>query len=117
MTVQVIPGERVSVVALVGDHDIATSHEVRRALAEVNGAPLVVVDLTRCTFLDSTVLGVLVAASRRCADAGGRLIGINPSGVVAKALAITGIDELLQTTRDGVLDAALEEMAAGEAGT
>ena len=99
-----------SVVALVGDHDIGTSHEVRRALAEVRGAPLVVLDLTRCTFVDSTVLGVLTSASRRIAQGGGRLIGINPSGIVAKALAITGVDELLQTTRARVLDEALEQL-------
>ena len=89
-----------AVVTLSGEHDIASSHEVRRALAEVRDAPLVVVDLHECTFIDSTVLGVLVSASRRSAEVGRRLVAANASGIVAKALEITGLDELLQTTTD-----------------
>ncbi|MCW2706401.1 MAG: anti-sigma factor antagonist [Frankiales bacterium] len=94
-------------VELVGDHDIATSPEVRRALAGARHVPLVVVDFSACTFIDSTVLGVLAGASRRVAEGGGRLVGRNPSGIVAKALAITGLDELLEMTRELDVDVSL----------
>ena len=87
-------------VTLLGDHDIATSHEVRRALADVRQVPLTVVELGDCTFVDSTVLGVLVGASRRAAEAGGRLVAVNASGIVARALELTGVDDLLHVTDD-----------------
>jgi anti-anti-sigma factor len=112
MSVRVTRGANVAVVMLVGDHDLATSHEVRRALAGLRTAPLVVVDLKECTFIDSTVLGVLATASRRLAEAGGRLIGVNPSGIVAKALAITGVDELLQTNTDHPIEPATMVMGS-----
>jgi anti-anti-sigma factor len=105
VSVHVTPGDQVLLVELVGDHDIATSPEVRRALARARHVPLVVVDFSACTFIDSTVLGVLAAASRRVAEGGGRLVGRNPSGIVAKALSITGLDELLETTRELDVDA------------
>ncbi|MCW2673539.1 MAG: anti-sigma factor antagonist [Frankiales bacterium] len=95
-------------VELLGDHDIATSQEVRRALSGARHVPLVVVDFAACTFIDSTVLGVLAAASRRIAEGGGRLVGVHPSGIVAKALAITGLDGLLHTTDD--VDATLARL-------
>ena len=92
------------VVTLLGEHDIATSAEVRRALADVRGVPLVVVELADCTFMDSTVMGVLVSASRRAAAAGGRLVAVNADGIVAKALQITGIADLLHLSRDLEID-------------
>jgi anti-anti-sigma factor len=100
VSVHVTAADQVLLVELVGDHDIATSPEVRRALSGGRHVPLVVVDFRACTFIDSAVLGVLASASRRIAEGGGRLVGVHPSGIVARALAITGLDDLLHTTED-----------------
>src|SRR4051794_29045621 len=76
----------VAVVRLCGDHDLSSAAMVREALREVAGHRLVVLDISGCTFVDSTVLGVLVAASRRTAEAGGRLVGVGALGIVRNAL-------------------------------
>ena len=87
-------------ITLLGEHDISTSDEVRRALAGARGAELVVVDLADCTFMDSTVLGVLASAQRHVRDAGGRVVAVNASGIVARALEITGVGQLLDLRHD-----------------
>lgn len=51
------------VVVLRGEHDLSTSEGLRVALASVRGRALV--DLTACTFIDATILGVLLADARR----------------------------------------------------
>jgi anti-anti-sigma factor len=93
----------IAVVRLSGDHDLSSAALVREALREVADHRLVVLDLSGCTFVDSTVLGVLVAASRRTADAGGRLVGVGAQGIVRNALRVTAMEGLLHD--EGSLDA------------
>jgi hypothetical protein len=54
--------EAVWVVSLVGEHDLATAPEVRQAIdqAAAEGGR-VVIDLTQATFIDSTIIGAIVA--------------------------------------------------------
>jgi anti-anti-sigma factor len=52
-----------AVVSLRGEHDLATADEVARAIQAIDGN--VLVDLSDCTFIDSTVIGVLFATSQR----------------------------------------------------
>ncbi len=76
--------ENTAVVAAVGEIDLSNAPQLADALAAVNGAPHVVVDLTRCTFFDSSCLSVLalfcdglsrarpgVQRARRCGGGGG----------------------------------------------
>jgi anti-sigma B factor antagonist len=107
---------RVVVLALVGEHDIATAPELRRAMAELSSnVSLVVLDFDATDFVDSTVLGVIVGASRRAAAHGNRVIGVNAQGIVLKALHITGVDDLLQMPQRVVgIDAELEELLRGQ---
>jgi anti-anti-sigma factor len=85
----------VAIVRLAGDHDLSTATLVREALKDVSDHRLVVLDVSPCTFVDSTVLGVLVAASRRTAEAGGRLVGVGAQGIVRNALRVTAMEDLL----------------------
>ena len=48
-----------AVVRLCGEHDLATSDELRAGLASIHGN--VIVDLTDCEFIDSTAIGIIVA--------------------------------------------------------
>jgi anti-anti-sigma factor len=83
---------RVAVVAPLGEHDIATAPALRRVLYELStDVPLVVLD-----FAETSLLGVLVSACKRSASHGHRVIGVNATGIVLKALEITGIGDLLQ---------------------
>jgi anti-anti-sigma factor len=52
---------RVSLVEVVGEHDLSTKGAVLDALARAAAQPCVVVDFSRCTFVDSSVISVLVA--------------------------------------------------------
>ena len=53
--------ERIALVILVGEHDLTTKDALLDALARASDQPCVVVDLTRCTFADSSVVSALVA--------------------------------------------------------
>ncbi len=68
------------VVSVVGELDLYTVPELERTLLAAGGARSVVVELSGCTFIDSTALGVLVAADRR--------LGAARLSVVATATAI-----------------------------
>jgi anti-sigma B factor antagonist len=79
------------VIALRGELDACTC----RGLAEQLGGPpgsLIVVDLSRLTFLDSSGLGLLHEARRKAIDDGGNLVVCNPAPMVERVLEITGLD-------------------------
>ena len=67
-----------AIVALRGEHDIATAAEASAALGAVEGN--VLVDLSDCTFLDSTVIGVLFVRNEELARDGCRLEVLVPAG-------------------------------------
>jgi anti-sigma B factor antagonist len=83
-----------SVVTVQGELDLSTAEDLRSALGRASGegAPRLAVDLTAVTFLDSTILGVLVETLKQARERGGemRLIGVH--GSLAKVISITGLD-------------------------
>jgi anti-anti-sigma factor len=89
-----------SVLSLRGEHDLSNAASLRQDLLEVADRTLVVLDLTSCSFLDSTVLGVLAAAGRRLRDSGGRLVGVGAQGMVGNALRVTAMTDLLLDRAD-----------------
>jgi anti-sigma B factor antagonist len=91
----------VAVVSPTGDLDLSSAHVLRERLIEAcKDSRLVLVDLVGVTFLDSTALGVLVGASRRCAKAGQEFQVINAWGTCLKVLQLTGLSFLLGSTAD-----------------
>jgi anti-anti-sigma factor len=60
--------EFAAIVSLRGDHDLATSSQVSDAIRAIEGN--VLVDLSGCTFLDSTVIGVLFARNQELEGSG-----------------------------------------------
>ncbi len=96
-----------SVVAVSGEVDVATAPALREALERVvdeDHGP-VVVDLIDVTFIDSTGLGVLIGARKRCADAGRDLRVVVGEPRILKVFEITGLTELFSI--HGSLDLAL----------
>jgi anti-anti-sigma factor len=79
---------------LSGELDHATAPELREPLdaAISGGARAILVDLTDCSFIDSTGLSVLVHAHTRLLDDGGRLEVCCPDPQVRRLLEITGVD-------------------------
>jgi anti-anti-sigma factor len=69
-------------VAIDDDLDLATAPALRKTLVEAidKGATRITLDLSRCTFMDSTGLSLLVTTHHRLAESGGglRLDGLTP---------------------------------------
>jgi anti-anti-sigma factor len=86
-------------VALAGECDMAVRDELCAVLlGAVRRSRVVVVDLARVGFLDSSGVHGLIAAYKEARDRGGRLLLENPTGVVATVLDVTGVAELLART-------------------
>jgi anti-anti-sigma factor len=85
-----------AVVSLHGEHDLATSGALRTALQPLFGD--VLVDLSDCSFVDSTVIGALIAAAQELAREGHRLSLVVPpeNANVARTLEIVRMAELIR---------------------
>ncbi|WP_281492835.1 STAS domain-containing protein [Micromonospora sp. MH33] len=87
---------------LTGELDVSSVDEVRGLLTgTIRATPVVDVDLTGLTFIDSTILGALIAAHRDAATSGGCLTLLNPTGHVRRVLTVTGVLPLLGADRPG----------------
>jgi anti-sigma B factor antagonist len=84
-----------AVVALSGEHEAYTAEKLARQLAALLTEDVdVVVDLRHATFIDSTVVGVLIAAHRRAQDAGLEFVlrvGDETGWPVRRLLEVTGL--------------------------
>jgi anti-sigma B factor antagonist len=83
----------VPVVAVSGEIDVATAPQLRECLHQViaDGGSTVALDLLSVTFLDSTALGVLVGALKRCREQGGDLQLVIADPRIVKIFEITGL--------------------------
>ena len=97
------------VLSLAGELDLYNAEEVRAALLEAcAGEPaMLVVDLEKVRFIDSTALGVLIEARSRMADRSGFRLAA-PGLETRRALEISGLDRhfLVHDTVAEALEAA-----------
>jgi anti-anti-sigma factor len=89
-------------VALRGELDLSTVGKVHDELRRVEAAApaVVVLDLSKVTFLDSTGLRCLVTADERARDAGRRLVIVRGPEPVQRVFAITRLEERLEIVED-----------------
>ena len=85
-----------SVLCLAGEADV-TATELREALAaELAGGPrLVLVDMSRLTFIDSGATQMIIAAHRVARHEGRALALVSPSVPVARVLELVGVNQLI----------------------
>ena len=85
-----------AVVALVGEHDLNSRAALRATLAYAAEGRNVLVDLSRCTFVDSAIISLLLATQRTLNAQDGRCELIIPAqaGYVTRLFEITGIEGL-----------------------
>jgi anti-anti-sigma factor len=105
--VRCISGQ-VAIVELFGDHGIGQSGMVRHALeAAARRRRNVLVDLSHCGFVDSTIVRTLLHGSARVDAFGGRFALVVPAEAerVARVAEIMGLRELfpLYSTLEGAL--------------
>jgi anti-sigma B factor antagonist len=86
-------GEDIFVVSLAGEHDLYTAPKVQEEFRSViaAGARAIVVDLTETSFLDSTMLHVLLIARKELRE-GGRLLVVTNDASIKRVFEISGID-------------------------
>jgi anti-sigma B factor antagonist len=109
-----IDGER-HVVAVRGDLDLFTASELKEVFAHAieAGRIHIIVDLAETTFLDSTALGVLMAALKRLRSHHGTLTIVNLNENLTTIFKITALDQTF--TILPTLDAAIEAVASADA--
>jgi anti-anti-sigma factor len=87
-----------AVVALVGEHDLHSRPALRATLAYAAEGRNVLVDLSRCTFVDSAIISLLLATQRTLKTHEGRceLVIPNDAGYVTRLVEISGIAGLFR---------------------
>jgi anti-anti-sigma factor len=91
----------VLVIAVEGELDMDTAAGLERELERpLEGGPgPLLLDLSRCEFIDSTGIALIVRA-RQALDGSGQLALCGLSDQVKRVLAITGLEETIPTHRD-----------------
>lgn len=97
-----------AVVSISGEHDLNTAPDLRSRLDELTGSgSAVVLDLSSATFVDSSILGVILEARRHAVEAGLGFAVAQADGseAVSRVLEITGLQEELpvHASREGAL--------------
>jgi anti-anti-sigma factor len=79
-----------------GEHDFHSWSEVTLALATASQRERLLVDLSDCTFLDSTMLTVLLVAAKQLRLRGGELAVAIPAGIqVHRIFQVMNVDALV----------------------
>jgi anti-anti-sigma factor len=92
LTVDPRPEAGTTVVRVDGDLDLSTSPDLEDALAAADPAHRIVVDLSGCTFIDSSAVRVLVATSR---EDDGRVALVARDPGIRRVLEIAAVDTML----------------------
>lgn len=87
-----------AVVALSGEHDLHSRDALSATLGNAAEGRNVLVDLTRCTFVDSAIISVLLLTRRTLEGREGRCELVIPpgSGYVGRLFEVAGIAELFR---------------------
>lgn len=83
------------VVRVEGELDLATCAPFEDAVGEVDPGQRLVIDLTQCTFLDSSAVRVLVTTIRATQAAEGSVSLVATDPGLLRVLEIAGVDTML----------------------
>jgi len=97
MQIATTPGSDRYLITVSGEVDLATSPELDVAIIAAidSGTSSVVIDLTDVSFMDSSGLGVIVRALKRCREAENDLDLVITNERVLKVFGITGLDQVI----------------------
>lgn len=87
---------KVLALSLVGDLDFHSKDKLTELLAALHTADVAVIDFSKVTFVDSTILGCLAALRKRLQENGGPGIVriVDPSPSLLKILTICGLNKV-----------------------
>jgi anti-anti-sigma factor len=85
-------------VTLLGELDISTASRLEDDLrrVEASSPKLLLLDLSKLDFMDSTGLRLLIGADARAREQGRRLVLIRGNEMVQRVLRVTRLDERLE---------------------
>jgi anti-sigma B factor antagonist len=86
----------VTVIDVAGEVDLYTAPRLEEALTRgaAGAPPLLVVNLSKTTYMDSTALRVLTAALKRIHERDGTLALVSTQPKIGKLFTITGLDQV-----------------------
>jgi anti-anti-sigma factor len=86
----------VAVVVMRGEHDLSTAPELGEALTQARLHSNVVVDLSDCALIDSTVIGLLITTAKTLQAGGEQLVLAVPSGdsLVSRVVGMTRLADI-----------------------
>jgi anti-sigma B factor antagonist len=119
-TIEFGQAERATIATIGGEVDMSNADRLLDELmARVGTTPWLVLDLTRCSYLDSAGLRMIARVDVRCRTVGSGLrLVVDPGGSIDRVLAMTHMGEVLTVDallRDA-LASALEEVDGSELG-
>jgi anti-sigma B factor antagonist len=85
------------VLAMFGEHDLSTAPDLRARLHELGESSAIIIDLDETTFVDSSILGVLVGGLRRARErdvAFGLVLGEKAHPAIRRIFELTGLHEV-----------------------
>ena len=90
------------VVRTRGELDLSTIAELRRVVQAITERqpPLLVLDLSGLSYMDSSGLGLLMGAKRRQGQHGGEVVIIAQQPSILRALALSGLDRVFRVFSD-----------------
>jgi len=98
-------------VTVRGEIDAHTCWHLREALTEAIDTNLdLIVDITKVAYIDSSGIGVLVGASKRCGNTGRHMIIVcsNENSIIHKIFRMVGLETFFTTVL--TVDAAVQEL-------
>lgn len=107
----------VHIVAVRGEVDLFTAPEFKQRIAAPidEGKSRIVIDLTETTFIDSSTLGVLIAAHKRLRNREGRMAVACDVRTIVNTFSVTGLDGVftILSSREEALEAVRAEPGDG----
>lgn len=111
--------EGAAVVTVQGEIDMSNADRLLDALmSQLGTAPWVVVDLSRCSYVDSAGLGVIARVDARCRSKGvGFRVVVEPAGSVDRVLSMTNMRDVVMVDDrlSDALRAVLDDAGSGSA--
>jgi anti-sigma B factor antagonist len=94
VTRETLPGGAV-VVRVEGELDLATSESLEDALEASDPGGNLVIDLSECTFIDSSAVRLFVEAARAAQESEGKVALVTRDPGILRVLEIAAVDTML----------------------
>ncbi len=84
-----------------GQFAVHESEEIRQEMKTVYAKDIfhVLFDLSKCDFIDSTGLGMLVSVHKHCSEHNGKVVLYKPTEQVQSLLAMTRLDQVFEVSQ------------------